>query len=650
MVLSKIGKSNLFIPLSYMDMLNCISHDTKKNLFMDKYADAEEYINKFASASNFKDLSRRLHSDELKAVRKIIRNGGYLFEGDKKFPAQSTIERLERNGLAFKTVVDNKSAVVAPLEICLGLPFEKDETAHSLIVAMNRYSSDMIKLMASHIGISQYVKHHKIRLACIVYKEIIKGYPQKINSMNDRERFLLRTIFMRRGIIQHTELKAIARSNGFSVAQAKNWYGSDSILQYLTNPYYRRWPDNIDGDYERTIISLVLSGIIAISYRESYDSYWDYTIPTEVLPFIVEEFFKEMDEKRAAAEKSMYTQQPDIIVSYGGRVVEDIIKIQIACICGLIEEQKQKSEFKKRSIVNAAQMLNVSEEYVKNLLETFHLYRKALSGKVDYNGMEMLKAIALDNEYRKAVCRMLDSMNGWLNHDNLIQYIINHRDFYTFPEEHTKDAISSLIKKLVLLGLLDSSKNGMILRPSSLLLKVLDRESGMGLPVIKLDKKPIIVQPNLEIIVPFNVEAKALKKLSEFADLVVLDRMLHFSINKKSLIRAVGHDWDKRRILYFLSTYSSRAVPDIVRQFLEDTLSKTGEVEVIPVSMLIQCRGIGVKERLLSLKSIEAKPVEGTEDYLYIPSSIIDRNPKDVVKILKKNGIFAEIKEDKSGI
>jgi len=639
----------LFIPPSYRDILaGEYTNGQIMNLFMGKYTGkgdkAQELIDKFATASYLKDIARSLLKEELKALRRVIRKGGYISEKDKGFPASHIIDNLQRKGLVVKSRIDNGEVVIAPLEVCLGIPFDRDETAHSLLMAMNRYSSDLIKLMASRLSIPNFGKYHKTMLASIIYREIIKGYSLKVNLLDDRERFLLKTIFMHRGIIEHVELKNIATSKGFSVAQLKSWYSGDNLLQYLTNPFYRRSPESVNGDFEKTIINLILFGIIAVSYRETYDSYWFYVIPTEVMPFIADDFFKEMDEKRAIAEKGMYAEDPDVSISYAGRIVEDIIKVQIACVCGLIETQKQKSEFKKRSIANVANLLNTSEEYVKNLLETFQFYYRAFSQKIDYKTFQMLKTAALNTNYKKSLLTVLRPINRWVYRDKLIQYLINHRGFYQFATEHTESTIVAILKEFTLLGILDTSDDGKRLKPSVLLSEISkDLDFHKTIPLIKADEKPIIVQPNLDVIVPFNVEINAIKKLSEFADLTVLDRMLHFSITQKSLIRAVEHEWDKRRILYFLSTYSSRPVPDVVNQFLEDTIGRAGEVEVTPVSMLIRCKDIGVKGQLLSLKSLELLPVEGTEDYLYI----IDADPQTAVKFFRKNGIFAEIKDNK---
>jgi len=103
--------------------------------------------------------------------------------------------------------------------------------------------------------------------------------------------------------------------------------------------------------------------------------------------------------------------------------------------------------------------------------------------------------------------------------------------------------------------------------------------------------------------------------------------------------------WDVKTLLPFLSSLSSKDIPKTIQVFIESCLGKQGEALVMPSSTLIRCKGLGLREKILSIKALRAEALEGTEDYI----SIADRGPEDALRILKKNGIFAELSEGNSG-
>ena len=104
-------------------------------------------------------------------------------------------------------------------------------------------------------------------------------------------------------------------------------------------------------------------------------------------------------------------------------------------------------------------------------------------------------------------------------------------------------------------------------------------------------------------------------------------------------MRGLDKGWDVKAVLPFLSSICAKDIPKTVQIFIETSLSKQGEALVMLSSTLIRCKGLGLKEKILSIKGLKAEALEGTEDYL----SLNEVSPEDALRILKKNGVFAEI-------
>lgn len=597
----------------------------------------KRFVDQFTSTTSLKNLPDYLPNDELKALRRIIRNNGFLPESNKHFPERSTIDGLRAKRLAFEVKVADSAGIVVPLEICLGLPFDHDGNERSLLMAMNRYSSDIIKLMASHLGIYNYAKMNKVSLAAVVYKTILENQVRFSQELTDLQKKVFRIIFKFHGVATNKELAAWGASHGMKEAKnQRNWYSGNSFLNYLGSG-----PDrNVDylSEIEKALLVPVLRGLACVSFRVKYDDYWHYFIPSEVFSLLAEDFFREMDEKRIAIESKMFADAPDSYVSYSGRIAEDIIKVQIASACGLVEFIKTSLEFKKKSIADLSTMLNADEHYMARLLLLVGYHPGGLNS-INYDAIDLLRTHILSQKFNIALLPSLKPLREWMHMDHLVHYLLNHRSLYLHTTSQETNHVENLLQEFYLLGLVDISPDGKKVRVTELVSALLEAHSVKPAAPIKGDSKPLLSQPNLELLIPYNADVKILRKLSEFSDLTVLDRMLHYSLTKKSLMRGLDKGWDVKAVLPFLSSICAKDIPKTVQIFIETSLSKQGEALVMLSSTLIRCKGLGLKEKILSIKGLKAEALEGTEDYL----SLNEVSPEDALRILKKNGVFAEI-------
>jgi hypothetical protein len=454
------------------------------------------FVDQFTSTASLKNLSDLLPNDELKTLRRIIGNSGYLSDSDKRYPARSSIDGLRAKRLAFEVKGAEKNGVIVPLEICIGMPFEHDENERSLLMAMNRYSSDIIKLMASHLGIYNYAKMHKNSLAVVVYKTILENHGRFIRELTDPQKKAVRMIIKRHGATANKELEAWGRSQGMKEAKnPRNWYGDNSFLNYLSAVSGRR-EDSL-SELERTLLAPVLRGLVCVSFRTKYDSYWHYFIPSEVFPLLAEDFFREMDEKRTATEKKMFAGAPGSFSSYSGRITEDIIKVQIAAACGLVEFVKTNLEFKKKSIADLSELLNADAHYVIRLLILAGYHPGGLTS-INYHAFDLLRLRVLNDKFNMALLPVLKPLREWMHLDHLVPYLLNHRGLYAHATSYEPAHVENLLKEFCLIGLMDISPDNKKVRVTELVASLLEAQAVKPLTPIKGDSKPLLAQPNLE--------------------------------------------------------------------------------------------------------------------------------------------------------
>ena len=74
----------------------------------------KRFVDQFTSTTSLKNLPDYLPNDELKALRRIIRNNGFLPESNKHFPERSTIDGLGLRGLHSKL-----RSLIRPVSLCL---------------------------------------------------------------------------------------------------------------------------------------------------------------------------------------------------------------------------------------------------------------------------------------------------------------------------------------------------------------------------------------------------------------------------------------------------------------------------------------------------------------------------------------------------
>ena len=87
------------------------------------------------------------------------------------------------------------------------------------------------------------------------------------------------------------------------------------------------------------------------------------------------------------------------------------------------------------------------------------------------------------------------------------------------------------------------------------------------------------VQPNFEILVPRGLDLKLRHQLERFSELVSVDQMLTYRIERDSVYRAAERGLEAEEMLRFLETYSKVPLPQNLRYSISDWAGRYGEIQ-----------------------------------------------------------------------
>ncbi len=638
-------------PKTYKEILKALD-DSGFEEFMSKFysgtggafrKNRDYFIKKFLqekiTAENLRMVSKQLPRNEIMIIRQMICYHGKLVVNDYNTGIGKIAANVVNRGFAFRVVIKGgKPGVIIPLEICLGILLD-DETSipYVLLCAMNKYNSDHIKLMGRHLNIPQYHQLQKIELACLVYRQCIDNYPGAEAKLSKEQAKIMEYIFRQGGIVSEFQLFEWAQTAGLESRNTNPFISwRYSLRDYITQAWSRKY-DKL-GRFDKLMLDLVLSGLVCIEWAGQYDGNSNYFIPAEVQQNFENVYFQKMDAARAEIEKKMYAPAPKKIISYSNRIVDDLLKVQIADRCGLVE-LTQNGKFKKSALKNIARLLGTNEHYTAYILM---FIQSQLSGNIIYGTFDFLRSNVIENDLFRAVLSLLRSTDGWVNVDLFIDFLFHHRDFYFYVSITDKEDLKYVVYDLTLLGICDASKDFTMIRKNEMTDKMLDETAEFAVPhLLPKNSKPLLIQPNLEILVPYNARVDLLISLSEFSDITVLDKMVHFAITKTSLLRSMDKGWDEKKILSFLAAHSDKQISNGVKTFIDSSLGRRGEAVVMQSAAVVRCNGLGIREKILSIKKLNAVPMAGTEEYIIIKN----QEAKDVEKLLKSKGIFAEFSD-----
>lgn len=105
------------------------------------------------------------------------------------------------------------------------------------------------------------------------------------------------------------------------------------------------------------------------------------------------------------------------------------------------------------------------------------------------------------------------------------------------------------------------------------------------------------IQPNFEVLAPQNLDMKIRYDLETLSDLKVMDNMMIFHLTKESIYRALKRDWTVEGILDFLEGHSQTAIPQNIKQSIEDWASRYGLVRLMDV-FILRCKDRSIAQEI----------------------------------------------------
>ena len=545
---------------------------------------------------------------------------------------------LEQKGLLFPGVHAEESFFSVPVEIIFVVSFHLTERRENLAPCLalgiySFYTASFLSHIAQYIGVITKGKN-KFSMAIAVYKKITEDLEGGIPALSTVEKEILKYIYSWGEAILDEEL-----NEGLKLSSSSfNYSYSDNLFDFLRNPRSSFRLSEKAGAF----ISLICKGLVSFKSGQYYQSF-EFFIPQEASRIVEQIFWQDQEEKYQLLHKDLFAAEPLKIVSFSKSVFDDLIKVQLAVVCGFLEVTQQDS-FRKKSIKEISKVTGVPEKYLIHLLSCFELSVDSMQGKcsldkVEFNSYQLIEKLLLKDKIFRKILSALSVEKRWIKTRHLSDYLLLSRETYALRKHLNDDALRTTVDFLVSLGLLEISADLSCVKISGTAMDIINGKAATAasLPVIKAQSKPLIVQPNLDLLLAYNCDLKLISQIAEFSEIISIDKAIHFKISQASIVRAIDKDWNVKQIKAFIEQTTSLPVPTTVYQFLDSLGEKEGEAVVYSCSAVIQCRGVMLKERILSIKQLKCSVIKGHDDLVQVRNA----DSAAVMAALKKNGILA---------
>lgn len=200
---------------------------------------------------------------------------------------------------------------------------------------------------------------------------------------------------------------------------------------------------------------------------------------------------------------------------------------------------------------------------------------------------------------------------------------------WTANKDETIEDVSAFvvttIDTLIELGILREDETGAWIRFSDEVFLAL--KTGKTDPAVHTFTEEVIIQPTMEILVPFDFDSVDLLNVGEVADLVQADMVSIYLITRESVFRALQEGWDADKILHFLDRISRHSLPHNVRMNIIGWARSHPEAHIIKGTFLV----------LSGEKSLLPKGLDETLPGIF---RIPERCEEEVSSFLEKRGVM----------
>jgi hypothetical protein len=606
-----------------------------------------------------------LHGIEAKAKAALVRLaydcGGRVFLNQATQGLYKSLDALVKTGLVLRRDFDGRPGFVLPFEVLFHastLPDPERPVEDRLLAYLARLNKDKLVVLASRAGYSPS-QVRKVDLLREYYSRIGDRFEAELKAFDERRLSMLEELLRRggRGSLLTLDDEFEPAKNRQSSASA--WSGAFGFDLLLTGAFGWGHPRR-ETPGQTAAFDLVARGFV-VPWVDLTRS-WGMVpraplLSAESTPYVMAHVQHRMEARLPEAARKLPAPAPrGPVASYADRILDDLLKLQVAVACGLVEVNKS-GLVSRRALKTIAALIGAPEPYVDGHLAALALRypqgggKALLAGGVKYPA-EILRRTVLEPAVTSAAFRVLSELDGWMGRRELAEFIDNHPkaapwhfvDKKTTAEDPDPRGVELtgdlIIEILIRFGLLEAAEEAKKVRLTGLADRLDAAERDPSWRPLAAKEQPVRVQPNLDILVPLNAAPGLFEAASAFADLAVLDRMVRFVLTKESLMRGLDAGWTPEAILAWLEK-PGRELPSTVREFVASIGRKKGEAAVLPCLALVRCDGLGVKEKILGMPGIEAAKLEGAEDAPFL--AVFHPAPGELVALLKKKKIFAEL-------
>lgn len=289
----------------------------------------------------------------------------------------------------------------------------------------------------------------------------------------------------------------------------------------------------------------------------------------------------------------------------------------------------------------------VLEETLGSLMDVERVYKELVSlgcleekdGRVVVNSGRAM-ALAMDGDIHYRLWRFFESLkhvpgldtrvyaiikDGIIPSDKLKRVIFLNMKRFSPEMPDAEDAADKLVELWKGLGILQSDATGEWLRFSPDVYKTLS--TGRVEVSLRYYSEDVIVQPNMEVLVPMEFDPLDHLNLGEVADLKKADVVNIYRITKASVLRSLMKGWIPEKIQQFLERISRHEVSDSVLQTIKGWAKSLKEAHVIKGTFLVFPGGKDNVPR-------------GLEEVLPGIYRIPDKCESNVVSFLNKKGVM----------
>jgi len=135
---------------------------------------------------------------------------------------------------------------------------------------------------------------------------------------------------------------------------------------------------------------------------------------------------------------------------------------------------------------------------------------------------------------------------------------------------------------------------------------------------LKCEAEKFIVQPNLEIITPPDLDLNIFYRLNEFCDIKAVDVMSTLVLTRDSIREGMDKGLRGEDILQFLAEHSQSEIPETVRHLIQECSDKHGELDIGELAGYIRVADRILLEELRSNKRIQPAIKEIAGDNLIL--------------------------------